>query len=86
MNQLARRLSNLEYVTAPKQNAQVVLWAWGSSFAEALRRSKQWPEPCERMLIQLCPVIGGHGKPVTQDWHPEYQAEYDKAIAWSEGQ
>lgn len=80
-----KRLKALELAAAPARSLHAVLWGWGSSFDAALSRSGKRRNGAERVLLQLVPVKGGHGKPVENDMRPEYQAEYDKAHAWASG-
>jgi hypothetical protein len=81
----SRRLLLLEAKASPVRPLRTIVWAWGSSFDDALSRSGVGSKDADRLLIQLVPAKGGHGKPVEKGWRPEYQAEYDKAHAWAVG-
>ncbi|OAO02585.1 hypothetical protein A8B75_11630 [Sphingomonadales bacterium EhC05] len=86
MRQLNKRVEALEDAKQSGQIGQVVLWAHGIPFEDALSRAGGLrPDGLPRMLITLVGVKGGHGKPIEEDWRPEYQAEYDKARAWAAG-
>ena len=76
----------LEAKASPVRPLRNIVWTWGSSFDDALSRSGVRSKDADRLLIQLVPTNGGNGKPIVNDWRPDYQEESNKAVAWSEGQ
>lgn len=82
MRHLKKRLEKLEE-GANIEDRHLVMWGWGQPFTDALKRSFRPKGKHKRLLIELRPMIGGHGKPIVPAWEPEYQDDYDAAHAWA---